>query len=128
MTRYVFPLLALVALTATTLTTTSHFTEALAPAAHAATQPREITITVHDGYTPNRIEIIAGERVRLVFTRTEYTGCTLEVVFPALAIRTELPPHTPVTIDLPALLPGAYDFSCGMGMIHGTLVVTAPKG
>jgi plastocyanin domain-containing protein len=90
---------------------------------HAAV--REIEIIVEGGYKPNRIEIQEGERVRLKFVRKEYNSCTREVVFPKLGIRRELPPNQPVTIDLPALAPGEYEFKCGMNMIRGTLVVIA---
>lgn len=91
------------------------------------TQPaREIEIIVEGGYRPNRIEIRAGERVRLKFLRKEHDACTKEVVIAALGIRRELPPNEPVLVDLPALQPGVYEMKCGMNMIRGTLVVTAP--
>lgn len=36
--------------------------------------------------------------------------------------------NTAVTIDLPALAPGTYEFHCGMGMFHGALQVAAAGG
>ena len=101
----------------------------LAPGASALAQAhqheavREIEIIVEGGYKPSRIEVHAGERVRLKFVRKEYSSCTREVVFPSLHIRRELPPNQPVVIDLPALQPGEYEFKCGMNMIRGTLLV-----
>ncbi|MFN7145679.1 MAG: cupredoxin domain-containing protein [Myxococcota bacterium] len=118
MTRYVFPLLALVALGATSFVAVPLVVDAAA----AAENLREIPIVVNAGYTPSRIEVKAGERVRLVFTRTEYSGCTREVVFPELGIRRELPTNQPVAIDLPPLAAGTYAFHCGMRMIHGSVV------
>ncbi|MES2642502.1 MAG: cupredoxin domain-containing protein [Myxococcota bacterium] len=100
----------------------------LLPEAHAEPAPREIAVQVQGAYKPDRIEVTAEERARLVFTRTEYTGCTREVVFPELGIRKELPTNQAVAIDLPVLAPGTYQFHCGMNMIRGTLVVTAAKG
>lgn len=85
---------------------------------------REIEVIVDGTYKPGRIEVHAGERVRLKFIRKEYTPCTKEVVFPSLNIRRELPPNKPVIIELPALAAGEYEFKCGMNMIRGTLVVT----
>lgn len=120
MIRYVFPLLALVALGATTVVAIPLVVDTAA----AADTVREVPIVVNGGYTPSRIEVKAGERVRLVFTRTEYTGCTREVVFPELGIRRELPTNQPVGIDLPALAAGTYGFHCGMNMIHGSVVVS----
>ena len=86
---------------------------------------RDIEVVVQGGYKPNRIEIKAGERVRLKFLRQEHSACSREVVFPALGIRRELPPFQTVVIELPALAPGEYEMKCGMNMIRGTLVVTA---
>jgi plastocyanin domain-containing protein len=85
---------------------------------------REIEIIVDGGFRPDRITIAEGERVRLRFVRHEYSSCTREVVFPALNIRRELPPHRPVLIELPALRAGEYELRCGMNMIRGTIVVT----
>lgn len=95
--------------------------------AHAqdAAPAREIEIVVRGGYTPNRITIREGERVRLRFVRHEYSSCTREVVFPTLGIRRELPPHEPVVIELPALTAGEHEFRCGMNMLRGTIVVEA---
>jgi plastocyanin domain-containing protein len=98
------------------------------PVAHAQTAQiaREITIVVdHGAYHPSRIELQAGERVRLKFLRKEQSSCTHEVLFPKLNIKRELPPGKPVFIDLPPLAPGSYEFHCGMKMIKGLLVVTA---
>jgi len=86
-------------------------------------EAREIEIVVQAGYSPNRIEITDGERVALRFIRKESSGCSREVVFPALGIRKELPQGTPVVIQLPALKAGEYEFKCGMDMLRGKLVV-----
>lgn len=128
MLRYLLPIVALVATGVTALTALPLAADLFLPPAHAEPAVREIAVQVQGGYKPDRIEVTAGERVRLVFTRTEYTGCTREVVFPELGIRKELPTNQAVRIDLPVLAPGTYKFHCGMNMIHGTLVVTAAKG
>lgn len=84
---------------------------------------REIEIVVEGGYTPSRIEVVEGQHVQLKFIRKESSGCTREVVFPALGIRKELPEGTPVIIYLPELKAGEYEFECGMKMIKGKLIV-----
>lgn len=88
---------------------------------------REVRIEVQGAYRPARVEVAAGERVRLVFYRRDYGPCTREVVFPTLGIRRTLPTNEAVAIDLPPLAPGEHAFRCGMNMVHGTLVVTAPR-
>nr|MBK7069350.1 cupredoxin domain-containing protein [Deltaproteobacteria bacterium] len=98
------------------------------PAAARAQAPagavREVEV-VDGGYRPARVEVAAGERVRLRFVRRDYGGCTREVVFPTLGLRRELPTGRPVTMDLPALPAGETPFECGMGMVRGAVVVRA---
>jgi plastocyanin domain-containing protein len=93
--------------------------------AQSAAPARVIEIVVDGAYAPDRIVVHEGERVRLRFVRHDYSSCTREVVFPWLGLRRELPPHQPVTIELPALAAGEYEFHCGMGMVRGTIMVQA---
>lgn len=96
---------------------------AQAPAATTTNETiREIEITVDRAYAPSRIELKAGERVRLKFVRKDWSPCAAEVVIPALGIRQALPVNEPTTIELPALAPGEYEFHCGMKMLRGTIV------
>jgi plastocyanin domain-containing protein len=83
----------------------------------------EIEIIVENGYHPNRVTVVEGQPVRLKFIRREHTPCTREVVIPAANVWKELPPNKPVSISLPALAPGEYEFKCGMNMIRGTIEV-----
>jgi plastocyanin domain-containing protein len=98
-----------------------------ARAESAQQKAREIEIVVQGGYKPDRIELAEGENVQLRFIRKESSGCSREVVFPALGIRKELPEGTPVVIHLPVLKAGEYVFTCGMDMIRGKLIVR-PRG
>jgi plastocyanin domain-containing protein len=94
-------------------------------AAENAPAVREIEIVVEGGYKPANIAVKVGERVRLRFLRKEYSGCTRELVIPALKLRKELPANKPVIVDLPVLAPGEYEFRCGMNMVRGAITVTA---
>lgn len=106
---------------------------ALAPSVQAeqtpatAPAPRVVEIKVAGGYHPDRVTVPAGEPVRLAFTRTEYSGCTLEVVFPTLGVRAKLPTNQRVEIDLGPLPAGEIPFHCGMNMVRGTLIVEAKQ-
>lgn len=120
MTRPLALFLALLALGGATLPPVAH---AETPAATTEQAARVIDIRVDRGYHPDRIVVKAGERVRLRFTRTEYTGCTLEVVFPTLGVRAKLPTNEPVEVDLGTPAVGEIPFHCGMKMIHGTIAV-----
>src|SRR5687768_3095527 len=83
----------------------------------------EIEIVVQGGYRPNRVEVVEGQHVQLKFVRKESSGCSREVLFPALGIRRELPQGEPVVIHLPKLGAGEYEFTCGMHMLEGKLIV-----
>jgi plastocyanin domain-containing protein len=82
---------------------------------------QRVQVEVKGGYTPALIRVRAGAPVRLDFHRDETNTCTEEVVIPDLGIRTYLPAHrtTPVRFTPAA---GTYEFTCGMGMVRGTII------
>lgn len=61
--------------------------------------------------------------MKLIFHRDDGSPCSEEVVFPAQGVRATLALHEDVSVDLPPSEPGEYEFHCGMGMLHGRLVV-----
>lgn len=93
----------------------------LAYAASAAGQ-QEVTITVRGGYSPAVIRTVAGKPIRLVFDRRESSGCSEEVVFPDFNVKRFLPENERTTIEITPPAPGTYEFTCGMGMLHGRLI------
>jgi plastocyanin domain-containing protein len=82
---------------------------------------QRIRVEVKGGYTPAVIRVRAGAPVRLDFHRDETNPCTEEVVIPDFGIRTYLPAHrtTPVSFTPTT---GTYEFTCGMGMVRGTII------
>ena len=82
---------------------------------------QRILVEVKGGYAPAVIRVRAGAPVRLDFHRDETNPCTEEVVIPDFGIRTYLPAHrtTPVSFTPAA---GTYEFTCGMGMVRGTII------
>jgi plastocyanin domain-containing protein len=88
-----------------------------------ATGLQQVVIRVEGGYSPSRVQLRAGQPARLVFDRREDSSCSEEVVIPELGIRRFLPAHQRTGVDLPAARPGEYEFTCGMGMLRGQLVV-----
>ena len=75
------------------------------------------------GYAPDTLVVAAGESVSLVFHRHDGSPCSEEVVFPHQGVRATLAQHDDVVVDLPPSEAGEYEFHCGMGMLHGRLVV-----
>jgi plastocyanin domain-containing protein len=83
---------------------------------------QEVRITVHGGYEPSTVRVAAGKPVRLLFDRQETATCSEELVFPAFGLRKFLPAHQTTTLEVTPPSPGTYEFTCGMGMLHGRLV------
>ena len=75
------------------------------------------------GYEPAKVKLRAGTPSRLTFLRTTDKTCGTDVVFPSLNIRRALPLNEPVVIEFTPSGAGEIAFSCGMNMLHGTLVV-----
>lgn len=88
---------------------------------------QEITITVHGGYDPAEVRLAAGKPTRLWFDRQEDSSCSEELVIPAISLRRFLAPFEKTPVELPALAAGRYPISCGMGMLHGELVVESDQ-
>ena len=80
-------------------------------------------MTVKGGYQPATIVAKAGARLRLNFTRREASLCGEEVVFPDFGKRAHLPENQSVSIELTPERPGVYEFTCGMNMYRGKVVV-----
>lgn len=84
---------------------------------------QEATILVQGGYTPDTVVVESGTPVRLVFRREETSPCSETVVFDDFGKSAILPQGKPVAVELMPSEPGRYRFTCGMGMLQGTLVV-----
>ena len=85
---------------------------------------RDIAVRVRGGYDPETIYAEAGLPLRIVFSREESSACSEQVVFPAFGKSATLPQGKKVAVNLLPETPGEYEFSCGMGMLRGTLIVT----
>ena len=83
---------------------------------------QEVRIAVHGGYEPATVRVAAGKPVRLIFDRQETASCSEEVVFPSFGVRKFLPAFQTTTLEVTPPSAGTYDFTCGMGMLHGKLV------
>jgi P-type Cu+ transporter len=84
---------------------------------------QEVAITVKGGYTPAVIRAKEGVPLRLIFDRQETSSCSEEIVFGDFGVRKFLPAFEKTVVELTPRQAGKFDFACGMGMLHGTLVV-----
>ncbi len=84
-----------------------------------------VHVDVRGGYDPDTIVTRAGRPLRLTFTRHDTWPCADQVVFPDFGVTADLPAHEAVIVDLLPEEPGEYEFTCGMGMLKGRLIVEA---
>lgn len=82
----------------------------------------EVVVVVDGGYEPSLIRVKTGRPVRLTFDRRETNSCSDEIVIPDFGIRKFLPAFQRTTIEITPTAPGRYPLSCGMSMLHGTIV------
>lgn len=85
--------------------------------------PQEVRIVVQGGYEPAAFVVSGSRPVRLVFDRQETTGCSEEVVFPELGVRRYLASNERTVIELGRPAAGTYEFTCGMSMLRGRMIV-----
>lgn len=82
-----------------------------------------VDIIVNGGYSPEVISISVGKNTKINFTRTDPTECLEEVVLGDFKIRKNLPLNKKVTVEIFPKKKGEFDYSCGMGMYHGKIIV-----
>jgi plastocyanin domain-containing protein len=96
-------------------------------AATSAGGVQEIDIRIDGGYSPATIRVKRGTPVRLIFDRQERSSCSEEVVFGDFGIRRFLPAFQKTAVELTPKDEGTYEFTCGMGMMKGKIVVEGER-
>ena len=82
---------------------------------------QRISVDLSSGsYDPNTIILKAGVPAEITFGQS--SGCTAQVISKDLGFSEDLT-SGPKTVKLPALSAGQYQFSCGMQMVFGKIVV-----
>ena len=84
---------------------------------------QQVAIKVKGGYDPDVIVVKAGKPVQFDFYREETADCSEQVLLPAFHKSAMLTPFETVSVNFTPDQPGEYDFSCGMGMLRGKIVV-----
>ncbi len=108
-----------------TVTGTSE-TSAVAAPPVAADGKQRIVIEAHDsGFSPASVTATAGVPTEVTFRTDNTRGCTRFVVSNALGLERSLPATGNTRIDVGALKPGTYRYTCGMGMYFGSIKVVA---
>lgn len=86
---------------------------------------QQVEIEVRGGYNPGTVRVKRGVPLQLVFNRQEEASCSDEIVIPDFGVRKFLAPFARTTVEIMPDKAGRFDITCGMSMLHGTLVVEA---
>lgn len=81
---------------------------------------QRITVDTSNGYNPNVIKLTAGVPAEITFKQA--SGCMAQVMSEQLDFYEDLTGGDK-TVKLDGLTAGTYDFSCGMQMVFGQIVV-----
>lgn len=84
---------------------------------------QEVVIKVKGGYSPDVITVEKGRPVRLNFYREETAVCSEQVLFPDFNKQATLTPFKTIPLEFTPDKEGEFGFQCGMGMLHGTIIV-----
>jgi plastocyanin domain-containing protein len=95
----------------------------VATAVSSSAGVQQVDIMVKGGYSPNVIEVEKGKPVQLNFYRDEDNSCSEELLLPDFQIRRELAPFQTTAVELLPRQTGSFEFTCGMHMLRGQIVV-----
>ncbi|MBI4100717.1 cupredoxin domain-containing protein [Candidatus Microgenomates bacterium] len=95
---------------------------------------QETTIVVEGAYSPNEILVKKGLPVRITFDRRESGDCSEWVIFGnsrwrvaggkiEKEIKARLEPFAKTKVEFTPMKAGEFPFTCGMGMLHGKMIV-----
>lgn len=85
-------------------------------------QRYEISV-LRDSFSPSRVTVKRNLPVELTFIRKSSQSCGTAIVVPSLKIKKDLPLNKPVSIMFVPKENGEVNFSCGMKMLKGAVVV-----
>jgi plastocyanin domain-containing protein len=85
-------------------------------------QTARVLIT-ENGYSRTSIKLRRGVPARITFVRQIDATCATEVVISAYGIRRTLPLNTPTAVSFTPTRSGEFNFTCGMNMMRGKLLV-----
>jgi plastocyanin domain-containing protein len=83
-----------------------------------------VDIIVEGGYSPEVISIPKNKTTKINFIRKDSSSCLEEVVLPDFKIRKYLPLNEKIVIEINPKQTGEFNFTCGMNMFHGKIIVT----
>ena len=85
---------------------------------------QSVTVSVTDnGFQPEKINLKRNILARLTFVREIEQTCATTVTIQEFNIKQDLPFKEPVTVEFTPTRAGTFDFTCGMKMLSGKIIV-----
>ena len=84
---------------------------------------QHVTVTVSGGYSPETVVFERDVPATVTFRRKDSSSCLNEVIFPDFGISEKLPVGEDFAIDIPTDTPGEFQYSCGMRMFFGKVII-----
>ncbi len=85
---------------------------------------QEVTITVDGGYDPTQVIVTPGKPVRINFDRRDPSSCLEQVLIPDFNRSVDLALNEMTSVEFTPQQTGEYEFTCGMKMYRGKIIVT----
>ena len=82
-----------------------------------------VTVTVDGGYSPNVVVLEKDTPATIVFDQKDSSSCLSVVQLPDFGISQNLPFGTKSSVKIDTSKSGEYQYSCGMNMFHGKVVI-----
>jgi plastocyanin domain-containing protein len=85
---------------------------------------QKVTVALTEkGYEPTNLHLRRGVLAQVTFMRKVSATCGTQIVLPDFEIKRDLPLNVPVLVEFTPQKSGTFSFTCGMGMLRGSLVV-----
>ena len=85
---------------------------------------QKVTVALTEkGYEPTSLKLRRGVPAQVTFIRKVSATCGTQIVIADYDIKRALPLNEPVLVEFTPKKAGTFSFTCGMGMLRGSLIV-----
>lgn len=85
---------------------------------------QKLTVALTEkGYEPTNLKLRRGVPAQITFIRKVSATCGTQIVVADYNIKRALPLNEPVLVEFTPKKTGTFAFTCGMGMLRGSLIV-----
>lgn len=84
---------------------------------------QKASIMINGGYTPNVLTLKKGVPAQLTFNRKDPSTCLEEVIFADFGINEKIPQNKTVAFSIDTSKSGEFEYTCGMNMFRGKIII-----